>query len=88
MISPLPVGTIPSELLAAILARAPIDDPRMILGPGIGLDCAVVHWTARASPAPTSALWWMGLPPSGEERQRVLNVGRGPRWMESQKHFC
>jgi hydrogenase expression/formation protein HypE len=42
MISPLPVGKVPQELLAAILARAPIDDPRVILGPGIGLDCAVV----------------------------------------------
>ena len=42
MISPLPVGKVPQELLAAILARAPIDDPRVILGPGIGLDCAVI----------------------------------------------
>ena len=36
------VGKLPPELLLRILARAPIDDPRVILGPGIGLDCAVV----------------------------------------------
>lgn len=36
------VGKLPPELLATILSRAPIDDPRVILGPGIGLDCAVV----------------------------------------------
>jgi len=47
MISPLPVGKLPRELLAAILARAPIDDPRVILGPGVGLDCAVVDTGQR-----------------------------------------
>jgi hydrogenase maturation factor len=39
---PLSVGKLPQELLAAILSRAPINDPRVILGPGIGLDCAVI----------------------------------------------
>lgn len=38
----LPVGKLPPDLLAQILARAPIDDPRVVLGPGIGLDCAVI----------------------------------------------
>ena len=36
------VGKLPPELLSTILSRAAIDDPRVILGPGIGLDCAVV----------------------------------------------
>jgi len=39
---PLRVGKLPPELLSTILSRAAIDDPRVILGPGIGLDCAVV----------------------------------------------
>lgn len=39
----LPVGKLPVELLARLLAHAPVDDPRVILGPGIGLDCAVVE---------------------------------------------
>jgi hydrogenase maturation factor len=47
MHSPLPVGKLPQELLAAILSRAPIDDPRVILGPGIGLDCAVIDTGER-----------------------------------------
>ena len=38
----LPVGKLPPELLATTLSRAAVDDPRVILGPGIGLDCAVV----------------------------------------------
>ena len=39
---PLPVGKLPPELLARLLARAPVADPRVRLGPGAGLDCAVV----------------------------------------------
>jgi hydrogenase maturation factor len=41
-IARLRAGKLPTELLAAILSRAPIEDPRVILGPGVGLDCAVV----------------------------------------------
>ena len=42
MISPLPIGKLPQELLARLLTRLRSDDPRLLLGPGIGLDCAVV----------------------------------------------
>ena len=38
----LPLGKLPPELLAKMLEGAPINDPRLIVGPGIGLDCAVV----------------------------------------------
>lgn len=38
----LPAGKLPPDLLARVLARAPAGDPRVILGPGPGLDCAVV----------------------------------------------
>jgi len=38
----LPVGKLPPELLAQILSAAPIQDERLLVGPGIGLDCAVV----------------------------------------------
>lgn len=43
MESRLPVGKLPAPLLATLLARAPMSDPRVRLGPGIGLDCAVVE---------------------------------------------
>ncbi|NIQ92930.1 MAG: AIR synthase, partial [Desulfuromonadales bacterium] len=36
------VGKVPADLLQKVLGRAPVDDPRVLLGPGIGLDCAVV----------------------------------------------
>jgi len=43
----LPVGKLPSELLSKILSRSQINDPRVILGPGIGLDCAVIDMGER-----------------------------------------
>ncbi len=39
---PLPVGKLPPEMLERLLAAAPVDDPRVLVGPGVGLDCAVI----------------------------------------------
>lgn len=41
-LSSIPLGKLPPEHLTRILARAPVMDPRVLLGPGIGLDCAVI----------------------------------------------
>jgi hydrogenase maturation factor len=41
------IGKLSPELLEAMLARTPLEDPRVILGPGIGLDCAVVDCGER-----------------------------------------
>jgi hydrogenase maturation factor len=38
----LPVGKLPPELLASVLAQTPAGDARVVLGPGVGLDCAVL----------------------------------------------
>jgi len=38
----LPVGKLPPEMLARLLVAAPLDDPRVLVGPGVGLDCAVI----------------------------------------------
>jgi hypothetical protein len=43
----LPVGKLPPHLLARLLAAAPLDDPRVLLGPGVGLDCAVIDLGKR-----------------------------------------
>lgn len=37
-----PTGKLPAGMLAGLLARAPVSDPRVIQGPGVGLDCAVI----------------------------------------------
>ena len=39
---PLPVGKLPPYLLEGILSKAPIFDKRVLLGPGLGLDCAII----------------------------------------------
>ena len=47
--SSLPLGKIQPELLARLLAhgKSPFPDPRVIVGPGIGLDCAVLDFGDR-----------------------------------------
>ncbi|MDH3714147.1 MAG: AIR synthase family protein [Gammaproteobacteria bacterium] len=40
--STLPLGKLPAPLLDRLLQRAPVDDPSVLLGPGVGLDCAVI----------------------------------------------
>jgi hydrogenase maturation factor len=40
----LPLGKLPAELLAQLLASAPVHAPRLVLGPGVGLDCAVLEF--------------------------------------------
>jgi hydrogenase expression/formation protein HypE len=39
---PLQTGKLPPEILARILSAAPVQDERLLVGPGIGLDCAVI----------------------------------------------
>ena len=43
----LPVGKLPPELLARVLAAAPVEDERLLVGPGFGFDCAVVDLGAQ-----------------------------------------
>lgn len=45
--APLPLGKLSPELLADLLAAAPTDDPSVVVGPGIGMDCAVVELGGR-----------------------------------------
>lgn len=40
----LPVGKIPHDLLDRIIRSAPTSGPRVLLGPGVGLDCAVLDF--------------------------------------------
>ena len=42
MTSFLPVGKLPHQLLEKIIQAAPTKHPRVLMGPGVGLDCAVL----------------------------------------------
>ncbi len=44
MTSILPVGKLPHELLEKIIRSAPVSGSRVLLGPGVGLDCAVLEF--------------------------------------------
>ncbi len=39
---PLPGGKVPGDLLAQLLTQLPTEDPRLLLGPGVGEDAAVL----------------------------------------------
>jgi hydrogenase maturation factor len=39
----LPIGKLPVDLLSRLLEKHPVQDPRVVLGPGIGVDCAVIE---------------------------------------------
>jgi len=41
------VGKLPADVLGRLLAHAPVLDERVVLGPGIGLDCAVLDLGER-----------------------------------------
>lgn len=43
----LPLGKLPINLLTKMLGQSPYKDERVLLGPGVGLDCAVVQASDR-----------------------------------------
>ncbi len=81
----LPVGKLPAELLAQILARAPILDKRLLLGPGPGLDCAVLDYgdtllvfTSDPITFATHDIGWYAVQVNAND---IVSTGATPRWM-------
>ncbi len=54
--NPFPTGKLPPDLLAALLARLSRRDPRVIVGPGIGQDAAVLDMGDRYLVAKTDPI--------------------------------
>ncbi len=80
----LPLGKLPPELLTKILNQAPITDPRVILGPGIGLDCAVVAFgdtclVFKSDPITfaTDEIGWYAVQVNAND---IATTGATPRW--------
>ncbi len=80
----LPLGKLPPALLAQVLAGAPINDERVILGPGIGMDCAVIDLGERllvlkSEPITfvTRNLGWYAVQVSVND---IATTGALPRW--------
>lgn len=81
----LPLGKLPHHLLSELLARAPIKDPRVLIGPGIGLDCAVIDLGERmlvfkSDPITfaTDDIGWYAVQVNAND---VSTTGARPRWM-------
>lgn len=85
MTDSLPLGKLPVELLALLLARAPIQDSRVLYGPGIGLDCAVIDLGERllvfkSDPITfaTDDIGWYAVQVNAND---IVTTGATPRWM-------
>lgn len=81
----LPVGKLPPDLLSALLQRVPILDPRVLLGPGLGIDCAVLDLGDRAlvlkSDPITFASEEIGWYAVQVNANDIATTGAVPRWM-------
>ncbi|MFO7983370.1 MAG: AIR synthase family protein [Desulfuromonadales bacterium] len=79
------VGKVPADLLEKLLARAPVDDPRVLVGPGIGLDCAVVdagdNLLVFKSDPITFATDEMGNYLVQINANDIATTGASPRWL-------
>jgi hydrogenase expression/formation protein HypE len=81
----LPVGKLPPDLLAKMLSGAPVTDRRVLLGPGIGLDCAVVDLGERllvfkSDPITFASedIGWYAVQVCAND---IATSGAEPRWM-------
>ncbi len=81
----LPVGKLPSSLLESMLARLPTHGPQVLLGPGIGLDCAVVESSGRllvfkSDPITfaSDSIGWYAVQVNAND---LATTGALPRWM-------
>lgn len=81
----LPVGKLPVDLLARLLAQAPINDPDVLQGPGVGLDCAVVEagpklWVFKSDPITfaTDEIGWYAVQVNAND---IATSGAIPRWL-------
>lgn len=81
---PLLAGKLPPDLLARILARAPGGDPRVIVGPGVGLDCALLAFgdnllACKTDPITFASdeIGWYAVQVNAND---IATAGAVPRW--------
>lgn len=80
-----PVGKLPVENLERFLKEIPLFDPRILLGPGIGLDCAVIDLedsllVFKSDPITFASeeIGWYCVQVNAND---VATTGAKPRWM-------
>ncbi len=79
-----PLGKLPPALLLSLFERHGPDDPRVLLGPGVGVDCAVLDFGERAlvvksDPITFTAedIGWYAVHVNAND---VATAGAPPRW--------
>ncbi len=82
--SVLPLGKLPPQLAAQLLNQIPLLDPRVILGPGVGLDCAVLDFgdtclVMKSDPITfvTQDIGWYAVQICAND---IATTGAQPRW--------
>ncbi len=81
----LPTGKLPLEFLADLLARMPLDDPRLVMGPRPGEDVAVIdmgdrYMVVKTDPITfaTDEIGWYAVHVNAND---VATSGATPLWM-------
>lgn len=80
----LQTGKLPPGSLRTMLAKAPVDDPDVVVGPGVGLDCAVVDagpklLVYKSDPITFTAenIGWYCVQINAND---IVTTGADPRW--------
>jgi hydrogenase expression/formation protein HypE len=81
----LPLGKLPLDRLARLLQQIAVRDPSVLLGPGIGRDCAVIDLTsdqllvAKSDPITfaTDEIGWYAVQVNAND---LATTGAAPRW--------
>ena len=80
----LPLGKLPPDFTATLLKHAPILDTRVLLGPGVGLDCAVIDMgetclVMKSDPITfvTEDIGWYAVQICSND---IATTGATPRW--------
>jgi hydrogenase maturation factor len=84
MSTPFPLGKLPADVLARLLAGMRPVDPRVLVGPGIGLDAAVIDMgdrllVAKTDPITfaTDSIGWYAVQVNAND---IATTGATPRW--------
>src|SRR5512139_1257066 len=84
MSTPFPLGKLPADMLARLLAQVRPVDPRVLVGPGIGLDAAVIDMgdrllVAKSDPITfaTDSIGWYAVQVNAND---IATTGAAPRW--------
>ncbi|SCZ62260.1 AIR synthase family protein [Thiohalomonas denitrificans] len=82
---PFLLGKLPPNILGELLGRIPLDDPDIVVGPGIGMDCAVLRFgdrllIAKSDPV-TLTSDGLGHYLVSVNANDVATTGARPRWL-------